>query len=356
MAYANRGSQQYQQAIQSATNLGGWCGANVGLNLFSGNLLVQVGPPAAGPFATQAMITYNSAAQEQTEFGYGWTSLLRQFITPVDPTSVDVVKGVRDIYHYTDFDGLNYLPPPACNNILQQNANGSFTETQPDGGQLQYDSSGVLTAFNDVKGNRWTLTYSGSLVSSITDSFQRLTTFSYDGNNHLQAIVDPAGRSTLFAVTTPGELVGITSPDLCQTSLIYDGAHNLIGIKNANGQRISYTYDGTTLDRLSSVIWPSGGITTYGFAAVGSTPQLQLTDPLGFITTITGNLTGGIVTDPLGQVTTLLSGSSFRLEGVQDGRGYITTYSYSNASATAPQLLESVHLPREVSLLTIMTV
>jgi len=71
----------------------------------------------------------------------------------------------------------------------------------------------------------------------------------------------------------------------------YDGAHNLIGIKNANGQRISYTYDATTLDRLSFLIWPSGGITTYGFVSGWINATASVNRSTWLITTITGNLT-----------------------------------------------------------------
>ena len=59
------------------------------------------------------------------------------------------------------------------------------------------------------------------MITSIQDSFGRLTTISVNGS---------------------GDLSQIMTPDLCISSLVYDGSHQMIGLINPLGDRTTYSY------------------------------------------------------------------------------------------------------------------
>ena len=263
-----------------------------------------------------------TAAQESTAFGYGWTNLLRQFITTDTSGQATVVKGSRKAWHYGTPDGSgDYFEPSGCNNSLHQNVGGDWVETQPNGFQLNYNAAGKLASMNDIQGNRWTLTYTGSLIESLRDPLGGRTTFAY-ASSKIQSITDPAGRVTGFVVDGNGDFAQITSPDTCAVDLTYSG-HNLIGASSPLGQRITYTYDGSDADRLKEVQWPSGGRTTYTYRSDDDFVGTVVMDPFGQITTFgaTGSDDDAIissVTDPHGNFTELSQDSKARLNRVVD--------------------------------------
>lgn len=347
-ALANLGLQQSQAAVGSFTFAGSGCGGSGEVNITNGNLIARWSLPGTGTMDPSPELIYNSQSDSSTEFGYGWTNLLRQRVSLVSAgiTNVAVIKGSGKVWQYTNKDGSgNYQAPNDAPNALrtfQESGNDVWLETQPNGFQLKYDSTGKLAWMQNAQQARWTMTYSSDLLESITNPNGLLTTLAYDGTPLLESITDISGRITSFSYTG-SDLTQVTTPELCQLDLTYDGGHNLTSIAAAGGQRISYSYDGS--DRLQQITWPNGGISSYSY----SSTEIVLTDPRGQVTTLVGVSSSPQtfrVLNPLGQTTTTFTLDSSRLNIVTDGRGNRTTYTYSAANSITPRLLQTVQLPR----------
>ena len=122
-ANANLGYRQYRTMSRNLDKVGSSCSLNATVNLGNGNVIVQVAPPLGGPFDTLPVLTYNSRAEEQTSFGYGWTSILSQRVsivgTGTPPPQADLIDGTRLTWSYTSPSGTGpttYTPPNGSNN------------------------------------------------------------------------------------------------------------------------------------------------------------------------------------------------------------------------------------------------
>ena len=107
--------------------------------------------------------------------------------------------------------GGTYTSPAGDFSTLVLNSNGTYTRTLTDGTQQNFASSGLETTSVDRNGLTTTFSYSGNLLSTITDPFSQVTSFTYSGG-YLQSIKDPAGRFTTFTMSS-GNLTGVEYPD-----------------------------------------------------------------------------------------------------------------------------------------------
>ena len=63
------------------------------------------------------------------------------------------------------------------------NSDGTYTLTQTDGTEENFNSSGLETTSVDRNGLTTTFAYSSSRLETITDPFSGITTFTYNGSN-----------------------------------------------------------------------------------------------------------------------------------------------------------------------------
>jgi YD repeat-containing protein len=219
-----------------------------------------------------------------------------------------------------------------------QNSNNTWTQTQPDGFQVMYNTSGTPIYLASPNGGRWTLGYASGLVLNVTDPFNNRTTYAYTGGGSIRRIQDAAGRITSFTVNGSSNLTRMITPDSAVTSLIYDGSHRLIGYSDPNGNRTSYSYDGNSF--VNSITTPSGNRTTYLYLNWGAT---RVTDAAGQMTTLLYNFNRNVAgtIDPLGNRSTYLWVGS-RLQGFIDGNGHRSTLTYAQLTTRTPAL-QSIH-------------
>lgn len=122
-------------------------GAQVGLaklNVSNGNLVVQLQTPEAGPFDPTPVLTYNSTSPTASEFGTGFSAFPKQTLATTT-NGVDVTDATGTVLHYTDKDSSGrYRVPGSTNDTMVKNADGTWTQTQPDGFQVRYDSTGKI--------------------------------------------------------------------------------------------------------------------------------------------------------------------------------------------------------------------
>lgn len=269
--------------------------------------------------------TYNSDDKSGGPFGYGWSHSfhwrLRNYGASVEVRASD---GSRDVYTKNP-DGT-YANPPDVFNKLVANPDGTFTLTQKDQRMFEFDGFGLLTRIHEPAGNQITLTYTGALLSSITDTVGRQVTLSYNADGTMSQIQDPTGRRVTYSYDTTGRLSTVTDK-----------------IGNSTGQdpalhRWTYAYDGTT-HRLRTITDPDGRIrVTNTYDASGRV--IEQRDGLNALTTFAYTANQIVVTDPrLHQVTKTFDGRTRTLTRSEIVGGI--TYSSALTYDTAGNVLSS---------------
>ena len=189
-----------------------------------------------------------------------------------DRATVNVIEGTGTPLRYRLRDpGTNlYLGPGGSNDALQFNSDDqTWTQTQPDGFEVNYDSSGRTSYLATPAGDRWTVSYDGgNRVTAITDPFARATAFAYDAAWASAQIQQPDGRVTSLTVDGSGNLVGCVYPDDSRVTLAYNG-HQLTSFTDPRGQATVYYYDAS--GRVSLVTTPAYEQTTYEYLPGGIT-------------------------------------------------------------------------------------
>ena len=139
--------------------------------------------------------------QSTDAFGDGWQlEGLEQITSATGGVILNLGDSGRSLWFTGSFGsgGGTYSDPQGEFSTLVKNYGGSYTQTLTDGTQITFNSSGYETATIDLNGLHTTYAYNGSnQLSTITDSYSNVTTFSYSGG-YLQTIKDPAGRLTTF--------------------------------------------------------------------------------------------------------------------------------------------------------------
>jgi RHS repeat-associated protein len=207
-----------------------------------------------------------------------------------------------------------YLSPTALDATLTKNPDGTYTLTaHGDSVSQNFDANGRLTSVVDANGNRVSFAYTansssgnGYVLSSITDSQGRTTSFLYDSSAHLTQITDPAGRLYKYAYSSSsGALTSSTDPNNKVTSYSYTNGV-LTKVTDPKLNAISFVYD---LNGRVTKITRGTSIWQYTYNA-GST----------------------VATDPDGHTTTYSYDGLGRVTKIVDGLGHTTFNSPSSGS------------------------
>lgn len=100
-------------------------------------------------------LSYNSLdAGTSSVLGNGWSGTFQRHLVGAQTTYVSVIYGDGTALRYTfNFNPSGWLTPPsgASNSLQFHQANGTYTETQPDGVAYQY-SGGNLQYVKSLNG------------------------------------------------------------------------------------------------------------------------------------------------------------------------------------------------------------
>jgi RHS repeat-associated protein len=115
-------------------------------------------------------------------------------------------------------------------------------------------------------------------VASITDAFNRISSFSYDAAGRATQDVLPGGRSIGYTYDAEGNLTGITPPDQPAHSFTYDERGQTTSYTppavDASDPTTSYTYDAD--GQLTQVAYPGGATLDYSYDAAGRLDTLTM--------------------------------------------------------------------------------
>ena len=313
------------------SSLGGGCVVNPS----NGNLLLQTVPPPGDGFFVPPILSFNSTnSAVSSEIGNGWSNMFSRQVQVVGGANPTVVSGSGQRFPYTGNLPGGYQTPQAgtVNSLFMLSFFTGFTETQPDGTAFIYGSAasggiGPLLSIKNPSGATWSLTYGLEQPGQLDhESFTRRTTLLYNSTGgKVSAIQDPFGRITTYSVNSGGNLVQVTSPELCISSLVYDGSNRPIAWINPLGDRTSYSFDSS--NRVTQVQSPLGQLTTFAY----NSNQTLVTNPLGFVTTLNftsaGTLSSAI--DGVGNRTSYSWDANSRLLGITDGLNNTTSFTYT---------------------------
>ena len=332
-----------------------------------------VDSPGSGPttFTYTGTATVENAAQDPTlsALGAGWTINGLNKIIPATGGVLLDVGGGSVLWFSGSFGsgGGTYTSPAGDFSTLVLNSNGTYTRTLTDGNRQNFASTGLETTSVDRNNLTTTYSYSGNLLSTITDPFSQVTTFTYSGG-YLQSIKDPANRLTTFTITggkltaveypdtstwdygydSSGRMTSVTEPKSTGeptkiTTITYDSAERVGTVTRADstteefsaGQEQGWTNSGTSGSPAPSTLLaqvgststdPLSNVTTSRPDWYGLGQTSQATDALSNVTTydLNANALATVTIDPLNRIT----------QAAYDSKGNVTKITYPDLNTT----------------------
>ncbi|MCZ6877434.1 MAG: hypothetical protein O7G29_04760, partial [Acidobacteria bacterium] len=138
---------------------------------------------------------------------------------------------------------VNFSSPAGDFSTLVKNGNGTFIRTLKDGTQINFDSQGFQILLVDRNGNTTSYSYDANgRLTSINDPADLTTTLTYSGDL-LSSVTDPVGRTTSFSHNAQGDLTQMTFPDTTTWTFGYDDRHLMISETNQRGFTVQREYD-----------------------------------------------------------------------------------------------------------------
>ena len=338
-------------------------GGQVAINAANGNLVLQVQDEwLAGKGLDAAVVrTYNSQGLADDDNADNWRiGLYRSVVSltgTVNTAGSTVIRvdgdGTRRKYTYDSTLGkyLNKDGEGAHDTLSYSSSTSKWTWTDGDSRVAEtYDwvsGSGKLLEVADPSGNKLTYTYTGNLLTLVTNASGEKTYLDYSGTNLTQVRVVKSDASTSTAVRygydASNRLTSVTvdlSPDdnsiadgkTYTTTYTYDGTSKRVaGITQSDGTSlaIAYTQVGGAYC-VSSVTDALGRVTQYSYTGLGtSAAQTTQTDALGKVTTITSDAAGRLTQVVTPAATTQFAyDTSGNLVSQTDGLGRVTVYEY----------------------------
>ena len=215
-------------------------------------------------------------------------------------TNVEVVNELGRVITFTN-NGAGFVLAGRQDIAFQLATNGgNYILGDPRSQRLYtFDSAGKLISIADGHGNAHTLTYSGNLLTSVTDSLGRAFAFQYNGSGQLTNVTDGT-RSVAFVQT----------------------GNNLTSVRDPLGYVTTYDYD------LANA---NNGLMTAATMPVGNQPFTQVFDAQGRVISQTSagsnvwslnfNGTTTTVTNPLGNIVQDVHSASGELSSHEDEAG-----------------------------------
>jgi RHS repeat-associated protein len=198
--------------------------------------------------------------------------------------------------------------------VIRKLTDGTFRYRRKDGNVMRFDASGNLTALVDRNGNTTTLTYSGTLLTTVTDAVGRSITFTYDSLGKITSATDPLGRAWKYAYPISPIGFSMTVTDPLNNTMSYNYQLDsstrpfLISVVDYRGNTAkSISYDPNTF-RVTGEAYAGGGADSFSYTTSGTlVTSTTRTDPMGRVTTMRFDASGYVLesTDGLGQPTTI---------------------------------------------------
>jgi RHS repeat-associated protein len=265
-----------------------------------------------GPTGYRVVFPYDRVAQEWSKPA-GLNATLEKPTNDDDYVLTMVETGMR--YHFNDGPALDVIEDQRGNTITMGYTGSrltSITDTLSGTTTLAHNADGFVTSITDPDGRKVSYTYAGRNLATVTDQTGATTSYAYDANANLTSITDPNGGTTRYVYNADDELVSVTWADSTTASpkvTTYDRlSGNRVQVTDPNGGDYwSYHFD--SQGRLETFYSPRSGVgEEYAYDVNNS------------VTTYT-NSTGGLGT---------LSYDGYNVESIQSANGATSTFEYNS--------------------------
>ena len=291
--------------------------------------------------------SYNNQVSSDGPLGYGWThnfDLSVQVLQETSPKRVIVGDSDGRALYFKENSPTTEIifagESGVKDRLKQVISTGEYFLRRKQVNLIyRFGSDGKLLTISDPNGNTLTLTYTGGLLTQVSDNFGKSLLIQYNTDNRISSITDQKNQSTLYEYTN-GDLTKVTYPDqnfiryaYSNHNLTdkYDTNNNLVGHwgYDAYGRVITYyshVKDGVPQERIDltfelgrTLVTRSTGTTTYNTAVIDEIDVVQQVD---------GCSTCGGVNKSFQYSNQLdLTDVTFN-----DGQQYTTHYVYDNPS------------------------
>jgi YD repeat-containing protein len=328
---------------------------------------VRVVDDRAGALTTTTYSgTLSLVNEKDSAFGAGWTLRgLNRIHSATGGVILNVGKGESLWFTAGSSSGgtTPYTSPAGdFSTLTKTDATGVYARTLKDGTKQHFDANGYQTAVEDRNGLRVTFTYDGSnRLQTILDPYSQRTTFAYDGNGKLDTITDPAGRVTDLTVAS-GNLTSALLADNARLTFSYDASKRMTAVTDPNSRMTTVAYDAAgradvvTRPDLSTQSFDPYQVRGYDTSGTSGSPapatllaeaRASSVDPRGNAWDLRPDWRGmGLVnqpTDPLGKVATsnrdaagLATVVVDRLNRISrakyDAKGNVVTWTYADGN------------------------
>jgi len=275
--------------------------------------------------------------------GFGWSTPWQTTATTARDGTVTITGagGAQRVFQPDSRTAGVFFSEPGDTGRLKSDGKGGYLLTEANGTATDYNPNGTLNYIQDTNGNRITAGYTSGrltsltassgpsiaiaynaagLISTVTDSQGRVTTYTYDAlNQYMLAVKGFNGQTTSYTYNNPILIGGSSIPNSY-------GA--LLSITFPGGTHQYFTYDGE--GRLAST-YNDGNAQPQSFAyALG---EVSVTDGTNDTSHLSYNEQGLVVKsiDPLGNVILNTYDGSFNLTSVTNALGQSETYTYNAA-------------------------
>jgi RHS repeat-associated protein len=280
------------------------------------------------PFAFER--TYNSQDPQPGALGYGWTHNFNSGYTVDGGGNVILRLGDGKTVTFAPNGSGGFTPQYGVFDTLTADAAG-YLLTRKDRSRHRFDGTGRLVSIADRNGNTQTLTYTGSLLTQVTDTAGRPIAFTYDGGGRITRIIDPLGRIVSFGYDIDGNLAASNDPAGGVTIYTYDASHQLLTATDPRGNVfVTNAYDATQRV-VTSQHDAKGGVTTYAYDS--TTRRTTITNPLGQVSYHTHDSLLRLIedTDPLGAALAYAYDAAGNRTQITDRNSNVTRYAYDAA-------------------------
>jgi RHS repeat-associated protein len=220
-----------------------------------------------------------------TTLGTNWRSNYDGYIQVVSSTVVNVERPNGQVLQFTQSGGV--WSSNTDIDIALTQSGSTFTLTDSDDNVESYSvtgSKGVLQSITARNGYTQTLSYTSGQLTTVTDSYSRTLTLTYNGSGQISTVSTPDGLTLTYGYNSSGQSGGgvldrlasvsySTSPVTNQTYLYENGAYPyaLTGVTDEDGNRFStWAYDANGRG-ISSQTGSSANATTLSYGSTTTT-------------------------------------------------------------------------------------
>ncbi|MFO0291347.1 MAG: ELWxxDGT repeat protein [bacterium] len=240
-------------------------------------------------------------------FGRGFSNPW-EITAKTESTGNVVIQTGGSLRFFTRRSDLTYQPEPGDNGVLTQE-NGAFRLREADGTVLAFRTDGKLDFIRDTNNNQVTAGYTNDQLTTLTYSNGDSITFAYNPQGRISSITDPFGQVTTYT---------------------YDGmGERLLSVSDVGGT-ISYTYEttGAKANAIKSITYPDGTQSLFEYDEQGRVTKQSLTGNAEVVTYAYDSAGGVTVTDALGNTSKLWQNADGQVSRIEDALGRVTEFRY----------------------------